>query len=218
MWPIRWVLKPIVFAVCLIPALHLGLGVLNATGVLSMDSASLGADPVKVMLHTCGRWTLNFLMITLCMTPLRDLTRWNPWLRFRRMFGLFAFFYGLLHFSVYLLLDQSGKLGALWQDIAKRPYITIGMLGLLLLIPLALTSTAKAQRRLGRRWTQLHRLIYLIAILGTWHFWWQVKKDIREPLLYVCGLTLLLGYRVWKDRRSLRVRLSAVRFAGTDAA
>jgi sulfoxide reductase heme-binding subunit YedZ len=218
MWPIRWLLKPIVFAVCLIPALHLGLGVLNATGVLSMDSASLGADPVKVMLHTCGRWTLNFLMITLCMTPLRDLTRWNPWLRFRRMFGLFAFFYGLLHFSVYLLLDQSGKLGALWQDIAKRPYITIGMLGLLLLIPLALTSTAKAQRRLGRRWTQLHRLIYLIAILGTWHFWWQVKKDIREPLLYVCGLTLLLCYRVWKDRRSLLVRLSAVRFAGTDAA
>jgi sulfoxide reductase heme-binding subunit YedZ len=204
MWPIHRVLKPIVFAACLLPALHLGLGVLNATGVLSMDSASLGADPVKVMLHTCGRWTLNFLMITLCMTPLRDLTHSSLWLRFRRMFGLFAFFYGLLHFSVYLLLDQSGKLGALWQDIAKRPYITIGMLGLLLLIPLALTSTAKAQRRLGRRWTQLHRLIYVIAILGAWHFWWQVKKDIREPLLYVCGLTLLLGYRLWKDRRSPR--------------
>ena len=218
MRPIRWVFKPIVFAACLIPALHLGLGVLNATGVLSMDSVSLGADPVKVMLHTCGRWTLNFLMITLCMTPLRDLTHRNLWLRFRRMFGLFAFFYGLLHFSVYLLLDQSGKLGALWQDIAKRPYITIGMLGLLLLIPLALTSTAKAQRRLGRRWTQLHRLIYLIAILGTWHFWWQVKKDIREPLLYVCGLTLLLGYRLWKDRRSLLVHLSAARLARTDAA
>jgi methionine sulfoxide reductase heme-binding subunit len=217
MRPIRWVLKPIVFAACLIPALHLGLGVLNATGVLSMDSASLGADPVKVMLHTCGRWTLNFLMITLCMTPLRDLTHRSLWLRFRRMFGLFAFFYGLLHFSVYLLLDQSGKLGALWQDIAKRPYITIGMLGLLLLIPLALTSTAKAQRRLGRRWTQLHRLIYLVAILGTWHFWWQVKKDIREPLLYVCGLALLLGYRLWKNRRSL-VHLNAVRIARTDAA
>jgi sulfoxide reductase heme-binding subunit YedZ len=217
MRPIRWVLKLIVFAACLIPALHLGLGVLNATGVLSMDSASLGADPVKVMLHTCGRWTLNFLMITLCMTPLRDLTHRSLWLRFRRMFGLFAFFYGLLHFSVYLLLDQSGKLGALWQDIAKRPYITIGMLGLLLLIPLALTSTAKAQRRLGRRWTQLHRLIYLVAILGTWHFWWQVKKDIREPLLYVCGLALLLGYRLWKNRRSL-VHLNAVRIARTDAA
>jgi sulfoxide reductase heme-binding subunit YedZ len=123
----------------------------------------------------------------------------------------------LLHFSVYLLLDQSGKLGALWEDIAKRPYITIGMLGLLLLIPLAATSTAKAQRRLRRRWTQLHRLIYVIAILGVWHFWWQVKKDIREPLLYACGLTLLLGYRLWKHRHSLP-RVSAAPIARTDGA
>jgi sulfoxide reductase heme-binding subunit YedZ len=169
------------------------------------------------MLHTCGRWTLNFLMITLCMTPLRDLTHSVFWLRFRRMFGLFAFFYVLLHFSVYLLLDQSGRLGALWQDIVKRPYITIGMLGLLLLIPLSVTSTAKSQRRLGRRWTQLHRLVYPIAILGVWHFWWQVKKDIREPLWYVCGLTLLLGYRLWKHRRSL-ARVSVERLARTDAA
>jgi sulfoxide reductase heme-binding subunit YedZ len=217
MWPIRWVFKPIVFLVCLIPALRLGLGVLNATGVMHIPGISLGADPVKVMLHTCGRWTLNFLMITLCMTPLRDLTHSVLWLRFRRMFGLFAFFYVLLHFSVYLLLDQSGKVGALWQDIVKRPYITIGMLGLLLLIPLAATSTAKAQRRLRRRWTQLHRLIYVIAVLGVWHFWWQVKKDIREPLLYACGLTLLLGYRLWKQRHSLQ-RVSAARIATTDGA
>ena len=208
MQPVRWVLKPVVlkpvvFLACLIPALHLGLGVLNATGVSHFGAVSLGADPVSFMLHTCGRWTLNFLMITLCMTPLRDFTHSVFWLRFRRMFGLFAFFYVLLHFSVYLLLDQSGNLGGVWQDIVKRPYITIGMLGLLLLIPLAVTSTAKAQRRLGRRWTQLHRLAYLIAILGVWHFWWQVKKDIREPLLYVCGLAILLGYRLWKHRRSL---------------
>jgi sulfoxide reductase heme-binding subunit YedZ len=216
MWQIRWIGKPIVFAACLIPALHIGIGALNAADVLHIGGISLGADPVKVMLHTCGRWTLNFLMITLCMTPLKDLTHWTLWLRFRRMFGLFAFFYVLLHFSVYLLLDQSGKLGALWQDIVKRPYITIGMLGLLLLIPLALTSTNKAQRRLGRRWTQLHRLIYAIAILGVWHFWWQVKKDIREPLLYVCGLTILLGYRLWKQRRTL-ARVSVARFARTDA-
>ena len=213
MWQIRWVLKPVVFAACLLPALHLGLGALNATGVTHLGGISLGADPVKVMLHTCGRWTLNFLMITLCMTPLKDLTHSVFWLRFRRMFGLFAFFYVLLHFSVYLLLDQSGKLGSLWQDIVKRPYITIGMLGLLLLIPLALTSTAKSQRRLGRRWTQLHNLIYVTATLGVWHFWWQVKKDIREPLLYACGLTLLLGYRLWKRRP----RVSVARFARTDA-
>jgi sulfoxide reductase heme-binding subunit YedZ len=216
MWQTRWVLKPIVFAVCLLPALRLGVGALNAAGVLHFGAISLGADPVKVMLHTCGRWTLNFLMITLCMTPLRDMTHSVFWLRFRRMFGLFAFFYVLLHFSVYLLLDQSGKLGALWQDIVKRPYITIGMLGLLLLVPLALTSTAQAQRRLARRWTQLHRLVYVIAILGVWHFWWQVKKDIREPLLYVCGLSLLLGYRLWTHRRSL-ARVSVARFARTDA-
>jgi sulfoxide reductase heme-binding subunit YedZ len=214
---IRWALKPAVFLACLIPALRLGLGVLNATGVLHFGGDFLGADPVKVLLHTCGKWALNFLVITLCMTPLRDLTRSAFWLRYRRMFGLFAFFYALLHFTVYLLLDQSGKLGVLWQDIVKRPYITIGMLGLLLLIPLAATSTAKAQRRLGSRWIRLHRLIYLIAILGVWHYWWQVKKDIREPLLYACGLTLLLGYRLWKQRRS-PVRLSVVLPAGTDGA
>ena len=217
MWQIRWVWKPIVFLACLIPALRLGLGALNATQVTHIHGISLGADPVKVMLHTCGRWTLNFLMITLCMTPLKDLTHSVVWLRFRRMFGLFAFFYVLLHFSVYLLLDQSGKLGSLWQDIVKRPYITIGMLGLLLLIPLAVTSTAKAQRRLRKRWTQLHRLIYVIAILGVWHFWWQVKKDIREPLLYACGLTLLLAYRLWKHRHS-QARVSVARIATTDGA
>ena len=217
MWLIRRVLKSLVFLACLLPALHIGIGALNAAGFLHVRGISLGADPVKVMLHTCGRWTLNFLMITLCMTPLKDLAHSVLFLKFRRMFGLFAFFYVLLHFSVYLLLDQNGRLGALWQDIVKRPYITIGMLGLLLLIPLALTSTAKAQRRLGRRWTQLHRLIYVITILGVWHFWWQVKKDIREPLLYACGLTLLLGYRAWKRRQSL-ARVSVARFARTDGA
>jgi methionine sulfoxide reductase heme-binding subunit len=217
MSPIRWVLKPIVFLACLLPALRLGIGVLNAIGFWHFAGISLGADPVKVMLHTCGRWTLNFLMITLCMTPLKDLTHSALWLRFRRMFGLFAFFYVLLHFSVYLFLDLSGRFGAMWQDIVKRPYITIGMLGLLLLIPLAATSTAEAQRRLRRRWTQLHRLIYVIAILGVWHFWWQVKKDIREPLLYACGLSLLLGYRFWKQRHSLP-RISAAPIARTDGA
>ncbi len=214
---IRWVLKPLVFLACLLPALRLGVGALNAVEVMNIGGISLGADPVKVLLHTCGRWTLNFLMITLCMTPLRDLTRSVFWLKFRRMLGLFALFYAVLHFSIYLLLDQNGRLSDLWQDIVKRPYITIGMLALLALIPLGVTSTAKAQRRLGPDWTRLHRLIYVIAILGVWHFWWQVKKDIREPLLYAGGLTLLLGYRLWKERRFL-ARLSVARFARTDAA
>jgi methionine sulfoxide reductase heme-binding subunit len=210
-WMVRWVVKPLVFAACLIPALRLTAGAVGVAGV------SLGADPVAVMLHTCGKWTLNFLMITLCMTPLRDATHSVFWLRFRRMFGLFAFFYVLLHLTVYLVLDQAGKLGALWQDIVKRPYITIGMLALCLLIPLAVTSTVKAQRRLGRRWIRLHRLVYVIAILGIWHYWWGVKKDIRVPLLYVCGLSLLLGYRLWKHRRSLMARVSVARVARTDA-
>jgi methionine sulfoxide reductase heme-binding subunit len=215
--PVSRALKPLVFAACLIPALRLGVGALNAVEAWHIGGVSLGADPVKVMLHTCGRWTLNFLMITLCMTPLREITHWSLWLRLRRMFGLFALFYASLHFSVYLLLDQGGKLAALWQDISKRPYITIGMLALLLLIPLGLTSTAKAQRRLGKRWIRLHRLVYVIAALGVWHFWWQVKKDIREPLLYVCGLSLLLGYRLWKHRQS-PARLSVARPARTDGA
>ena len=208
---VRWVLKPALFIACLLPALRLTAGAFGFAGI------SLGADPVAVMLHTCGRWTLNFLKITLCMTPLKDLTRSLVWLRLRRMFGLFAFFYVLLHFSVYLLLDQAGKLGALWQDIVKRPYITIGMLALLMLIPLAATSTARAQRRLKARWTRLHRLIYPVAMLGVWHFWWQVKKDIREPLLYAAGLSVLLGYRLWKQRGTVFARLSDARLAGSDA-
>ena len=197
MWATKWVAKPLVFAACLTPALYLAAGAFGVLGV------SLGADPVKYMLHTCGLWALRFLFITLCMTPLRDATHSVFWLRFRRMFGLFAFFYVVLHLTVYLALDQAGQIGALWQDILKRPYITIGMLGFLLLIPLVVTSTAKMQRRLGRRWTQLHRLIYAIAVLGVWHFWWQVKKDIREPLVYACILAVLLGYRLFKRRKRL---------------
>jgi methionine sulfoxide reductase heme-binding subunit len=213
-WQLRWIAKPLVFAACLYPALHLLAGAFGFAGV------SLGADPVARMLHTCGKWTLNFLMITLCMAPLRDLTHSLLWLRFRRMFGLFAFFYALLHLLVYLVLDQEGNFGALWQDIVKRPYITVGMLGLLLLVPLTLTSTAKSQRRLGRRWTRLHRLVYAVAVLGVWHFWWQVKKDVREPLIYAGGLAVLLAWRVWKERRSLvsAVKLSAARPARTDGA
>jgi sulfoxide reductase heme-binding subunit YedZ len=208
---VRFGLKPAVFLACLWPALRLTAGAFGIAGI------SLGADPVAMMLHTCGKWTLNFLMITLCMTPLRLATGGLIWLRFRRMFGLFAFFYGLLHFGVYLLLDQAGKWSALWDDVLKRPYITIGMLALLSLVPLAITSTAGWQRRLGRRWTQLHRLVYLIALLGVWHYWWQVKKDVREPLLYACGLAILLGLRLWRQRQSLLQRFNAVRAARSDA-
>ncbi len=151
------------------------------------------------------------------MTPLRDLTGSDLWLRLRRMLGLFAFFYALLHFCVYSLLDQKGGSGSILHEIAKRPYITIGMLAVLMFVPLAATSTARMLRRLGKRWAQLHRLIYLIAILGVCHFWWQVKSDIRQPLLYATGLAALLGYRLWKQRKALW-RINAARFAGPDAA
>jgi sulfoxide reductase heme-binding subunit YedZ len=180
----------------LLPAAYLLCGAFGLLGI------SLGADPVSLMLHTCGNWALKFLLITLLMTPLRNLFHSIVWLRFRRMLGLFAFFYAVLHFLIYVILDQSGQLSAVWQDIVKRPYITIGMLALLLLMPLAITSTAAMQRRLGRRWKTLHRLIYLIAILGVWHYWWGVKKDIREPLLYAGILAVLLVYRLVKLRIS----------------
>jgi sulfoxide reductase heme-binding subunit YedZ len=197
MWAIQWVAKPLVFAACLLPALYLAAGAFGVLGI------SLGADPVKYLLHACGLWALRFLFLTLCVTPLRDATHAVFWLRFRRMLGLFAFFYAVLHLTVYVVLDQSGKLSALWEDVIKRPYITIGMLGLVLLIPLAVTSTANMQRRLGRRWVKLHQLIYVVALLGVWHFWWQVKKDIREPVIYAAILAVLLGYRLYKRRKRL---------------
>lgn len=213
MWT-RRAAKLLLFAACLAPALHLAAGAFGFAGV------ALGADPVKQILHSTGLWTLELLAVTLAITPLKELTGSLEWLRFRRMLGLFVFFYALLHFSTYLFLDQDGRLAAVWQDIAKRPYITLGMLGLVLLVPLAATSTARAQRRLGRRWTRLHRLVYAIAGLGVWHYWWLVKKDIRPPLAYAAVFAGLLGYRValnyWRRRRPRA--LSVRRFAATDGA
>ena len=182
-------LKIPVFLVCLVP---LGQLMWKSFGIAG---AGLGANPIETLLHACGLWGLRFLLITLTVTPLRRLTGWNWVQRFRRMFGLFAFFYISLHFIIYAVLDQGWNLNAIIEDVVERPYITLGMAGLLLLIPLAVTSTAGMMRRLGRRWTQLHRLVYVIAILGCWHFYWQVKQDILEPLVYAGILLLLLGYR-----------------------
>ncbi len=178
------------FLAALVPAMLL------AGGALGVGPKQLGADPVRTLLHSCGLTALNLLLITLAVTPLRQLTGWNNVQRLRRMLGLFAFFYALLHFTVYAWLDQGLDVKAIGADILKRPYITIGMLALLMLIPLAVTSTNGWMRRLRKRWQRLHYLIYPIAILGVWHFWWQVKKDIREPLLYVVMLGVLLGYRL----------------------
>jgi methionine sulfoxide reductase heme-binding subunit len=186
----RYLYKPAVFAASLVPA------ALLLCGALGWFGQDLGADPVAKLLHSCGKTGLNFLLLTLLITPARRLTGWNNLIRLRRMLGLFAFFYLLAHFTVYLVLDRQLDYHSVLQDIVKRPYITIGFAALLLLVPLAITSTNRMMRRLGRRWQRLHSLIYLIVILGVWHYWWQVKKDIRLPLLYVGMLTVLLGFRL----------------------
>jgi len=165
---------------------------------------SLGPDPVKELEHECGKTALNLLLLTLAVTPVRELTSQPQLLRLRRMLGLFVFFYVVLHFTIYLVLDLELNFATLGADIAKRPYITIGFTALLLLIPLAVTSTNGMMRRLGRRWQTLHRLVYLIAVLGVWHFYWQVKRDVREPLLYAGMLAILLGYRVVRARARRR--------------
>jgi len=190
----RWIYKPLVFAACLVPLAWLTCGAFGWFG------ASLGADPVKELEHECGKTALNLLLLTLAVTPVRELTGQPQLLRLRRMLGLFAFFYVVLHFTIYVVLDLELNFATLGSDIAKRPYITIGFGALLLLVPLAVTSTNGMMRRLGRRWQSLHRLVYLIAILGVWHFYWQVKRDVREPLIYAAILAALLGYRVVRAR------------------
>ncbi len=187
--------KPLVFAACLVPAAELALGAFGIAGF------GLGANPVETLLHGLGKWGLNFLLITLCVTPLSWIVRAAWPIRFRRMLGLFSFAYLTMHFLVYLILDQGLAWSFILEDIGERPYITVGMAALALMLPLALTSTRRAMRRLKRRWTALHKLIYPIAILAVWHFWWQVKQDWREPLIYALVLALLLGSRLIRRQR-----------------
>ena len=208
----RFIYKPLVFAACLVPLVWLACGAFGWLG------ASLGPDPVKELEHECGKTALNLLLLTLAVTPVRELTGQPQLLRLRRMLGLFAFCYVLLHFTIYLVLDLELNFHTLGADIAKRPYITIGFTALLMLIPLAITSTNGMMRRLGRRWQSLHRLVYAIAILGVWHFYWQVKRDVREPLIYAAILGVLLGYRVVRARlRRRRAATAPVRPAAARA-
>ena len=164
----------------------------------------LGANLIEFVTRSTGTWTLTFLLITLSVTPLRRLTGNNSLIRYRRMLGLFAFFYACLHFTTYIWWDQFFEWPAIVKDVIKRPFITVGFACFVLLIPLAITYTHAMQRRLKRRWQQLHRLVYLIAIGGVVHYWWLVKKDITQPILYGFVLALLLGYRlaVWRGRRA----------------
>ena len=179
--------KPVVFLLALVPLAILLLRAFELAGF------GLGANPIEELLHELGRWGLKFLLLTLAITPLRRWTGWNWLIRFRRMLGLFSFFYIFLHFTVYAVLDQGLDLSIIIEDVIKRPYITLGMTGLLLLIPLAITSTKGMMRRLGKRWQKLHRLVYVIAIAGVWHFYWQVKLDTLDATVYAVILLLLLG-------------------------
>jgi sulfoxide reductase heme-binding subunit YedZ len=186
-------MKPAVFTALLVPLAFL---------VYRALTNDLGANPIETINRYTGDWVLRFLLITLAVTPLRRLTGWNGLLRYRRMLGLFAFFYACVHFLSWAWLDQYFVLADIVQDVAKRPYITVGFASFLMLIPLALTSTNAMIRRLGaKRWQQLHRLVYLIGIGGVVHFLWLVKSDIREPLVYGAVLALLLGFRLWDRQR-----------------
>lgn len=194
---VRRVIKPALFLLCLLPLAWL------IWQAFVLGGSGLGANPVERIQDTLGQWGLRFLLITLAVTPLRDWFN-APWLiQLRRMLGLFAFTYVLLHFLTWLILDQDLYWSGILIDVAKRPFITIGFTALLLLVPLAATSTNAMMRHLGRRWKTLHRLVYAIVLLGIWHYYWQVKADVREPLIYLAIALLLLGWRVWKFRRNL---------------
>ena len=187
-------LKAALFALCLVPLAQLGW-LAWADG--------LGANPIELITRHLGTWTLNFLLITLAVTPLRHLSGWHWLLRLRRLLGLYAFFYALLHFLTYLWLDQFFDWASIARDIAKRPFITAGFTAFVLLIPLAATSNAAMVKRLGgRRWTQLHRSVYAIAILACVHYFWLVKiTAIQWPLLYAAAVVALLG---WRARERMR--------------
>ena len=194
---VRFVWKPVVFLLCLVPAALVVTDALEITGRLS-------ANPVEDILDRFGNWGLRFIMLTLAVTPLRRITGWNWLVRFRRMLGLFTFFYILLHFMTWLILDQGLLMAAVLEDVVERPFITLGMVALVLLTAMAVTSATGLRRRMGRRWNHLHYSAYAVGVLGVWHYWWQVKQDIREPLVYAAILTLLLGYRLWHTWRRRR--------------
>jgi sulfoxide reductase heme-binding subunit YedZ len=203
----RRFLKPVLFLLCALPLAWLLARAFGASGL------GLGANPIDELQDRLGEWGLRLLLVTLSVTPLAVTSR-KPWLMgLRRMLGLFAFTYLVLHFLTWLVLDQWFDLDAIAADIIKRPYITVGFAAFLLLVPLAVTSTAGWMRRLGRRWHQLHRLVYPAAILGCTHFWWQVKADWREPAVYAAVLALLLGWRLRRAWRRSRPS-AAVRTAG----
>lgn len=190
----RWT-KPAVFLICLLPLLLLAVRTVRN---------DLGSNPIEAITHATGDWTLRFLLITLAISPARRLLHLPDLIRFRRMLGLWAFFYGFLHLMTWMWLDKFFDPAEMWADLVKRRFITMGMTGFALMIPLALTSTRGWIRRLGKNWQRLHRLIYLSATAGVIHYWWLVKSDIRKPLMYGAILALLFGLRLIARRRPVQ--------------
>ncbi|HEX7916514.1 protein-methionine-sulfoxide reductase heme-binding subunit MsrQ [Rudaea sp.] len=186
--------KPLAFLLCLVPLAAL---------VWDTIQNDLGTDPVAQLEHRTGLWALRLLLATLAITPLRRVTGWNKAVRYRRMLGLFAFFYVNVHIAVFVFIDLGSYFADITEQIAKKPYITVGFAAWLLLLPLAFSSTQKAMRRLGRRWGQLHKLVYAIAVLALLHFLWLVKADKREPLFYFAVFAVLMLWRVpWSKLNS----------------
>ena len=186
------IIKPLLFALCLLPTALLGW---------QFYADELGANPIEAITRGTGEWTLRLLLITLLMTPLKRITGWYWPIRVRRMLGLFAFFHACLHLMTYLWLDQFFDWQEIWLDILDRPFITVGMLAFVLLVPLAITSNRYAVKRLARNWKRLHRLAYAIPVLGVLHFWWLMKADIREPAIYAVLLGALLVVRLPEIRQ-----------------
>ncbi len=180
--------KPVLFIICLIPL---------AIQFYGFFTDTLGANPIEAVTRRTGDWALRILLITLTVSPLRRLTGWNNLVKYRRMLGLFAFFYVCVHLSLYITLDKFFDFAEILDDVVKRPFITAGFTAFILLVPLAITSTNKMVERLQHRWILLHRLIYIIAMLAVLHFWWMVKADTREPAIYAFILAGLLGIRLF---------------------
>jgi sulfoxide reductase heme-binding subunit YedZ len=186
-WLSKWT-KALIFVLCLFPFFNL---------IWRFEQHQLTANPIEFITHRTGDWALRFLLITLAITPLRALFKQPQMLRFRRMLGLFAFFYACLHLSTWMKLDKDFDTQEMWEDVIKRRFITMGMTALLFMLPLAITSTSGWVRRLGyNRWQLLHRAIYLSTLAGVIHYYWGVKSDIRLPVLYAVILALLILYRV----------------------
>jgi Predicted membrane protein len=188
--------KVLVFLACLTPFVWLAIRTLTGR---------LGINPVEDLELTTGIWTLRFLIVTLAVTPVRRLTGWNRVIQYRRMFGLFTFFYVCVHFAIYIGIDQFFAFGSILKDVAKRPFITMGFTAFVLMIPLALTSTKGWIRRLGRRWQLLHRLIYISAVCASVHYLWKVKVMIGSPVYYALVIGLLLGFRIAWQLRSAKL-------------